>query len=94
MMDPTKSIGRSPAATALRIATEDLITELRVRHPELSAKRNESLYSEALHYATAARQLLNYHAVMAEKSDERGGKLLGIRDASMAGAQRVCHTGF
>ena len=42
MMDPTKSIGLSPAATALRIETEDLITELRLRRPELVAKSDES----------------------------------------------------
>ncbi len=83
-MDPTKSIGLSPAATALRIETEDLITELRVRRPELVAKSDESRYLEAVQYATVARQLLNYHAALARKSSKRIVELLGIRDALMA----------
>ena len=80
--DPTQSVGLSPAATALRIETEDLITELRIRRPELTAKSDPDRYSEALHYAVAARQLLNYHAGVARKSN--ADVLLGMRDASMA----------
>src|SRR5512134_759980 len=37
LFDPSKSVGLSPAATALRIETEDLMTELQVRRPELVA---------------------------------------------------------
>ena len=86
MMDPTKSIGLSPAATALRIETEELITELNVRRPELVAKSDESRYLEAVQYATVARQLLNYHATLARKSEpgKRIIESLGIRDAMMA----------
>jgi erythromycin esterase-like protein len=83
MMDPSKSIGRSPAATQLRIETEELISELRVRCPELVAKSDESRYLEAAQYASVARQLLNYHATLARESSERIVKLLGIRDALM-----------
>lgn len=84
MMDPAKSIGLSPEATALRIETEDLISKLRVRRPELVAKSDESRYLEAVQYASVARQLLNYHAALARKSGERFVELLGIRDALMA----------
>src|SRR6266700_185380 len=84
MLDPTQSIGRSPAATALRIETEELISELRVRRPELIAKSDESRYREAVHYAVVARQLLHYHAALAQTSDQRQARLLGIRDAMMA----------
>jgi erythromycin esterase-like protein len=87
MMDPTKSIGLSPAATALRVETEDLITELHVRRPELVAKSNISRYLEAVQYATLARQLLNYHAVLARTSGKPGERIvegLGIRDLIMA----------
>ena len=84
MTNPTKSIGLSPAATALRIETEELISELRVRRPELVAKSDESRYLEAAQYASVARQLLNYHAALAGKSSERLVELLGIRDALMA----------
>ncbi len=86
MMDPTKSIGLSPAANALRIETEDLISELHVHRPELVAKSDESHYLEAVQYATVARQLLNYHAALARKS-EPGKRIvegLGIRDVMMA----------
>ena len=82
--DPTKSIGLSPAATALRIETEDLITELHIRRPELVAKSDESRYLEAAHYASVARQLLNYHAAVARTSSKRIAELLGIRDWVMA----------
>jgi erythromycin esterase len=86
MMDPTKSVGLSPAATALRIETEDLIAELQVRRPELVAKSDENRYLEAMQYATLARWLLNYHAALARKSEpsKRIVQCLGLRDAMMA----------
>jgi erythromycin esterase len=84
MMDPTKSIGLSPAATALRIETEDLTSELHVRRPELVAKSDESRYLEAMQYASVARQLLYYHAGLARQSSKRVVELLGMRDAMMA----------
>ena len=83
-LDPTQSIGRSPAAAALRIETEELISELCVRRPEFVAKSDESRYLEAVHYAVVARQLLNYHAALAQTSDKRQERLLGIRAAMMA----------
>ena len=92
MMDPTKSIGLSAAATALRIETENLISELQMRRPELVAKSDESSYLEAMQYATVARQLLNYHAALARKS-EPGKRIiegLGIRDVMMV--DNLVHT--
>lgn len=83
-LDPTKSVGLSPSATALRIETEGLITELRVRLPELVAKSDTSRHKEAVQYAAVARQLLTYHATMARASGDRVVRLLGIRDLSMA----------
>jgi erythromycin esterase-like protein len=83
-MNPSQSVGLSAAATALRIETEDLITELQIRRPELVAKSDAGRHAEALQYASVARQLLNYHAALARTSDERISKLLGIRDAMMA----------
>jgi erythromycin esterase len=84
VFDPTKSIGLSPAATQLRIDTEDLIATLSHRRPELVAKSDESRYLEAAHYALVARQLLNYHAALARKSPKRISGCLGLRDLSMA----------
>lgn len=84
-MDPTKSIALSPDATALRIETEDLMTELRTRGPELAAKSGRQQYEEALHHAEVARQLLNFHVAMAErKAGESPARVLGVRDALMA----------
>lgn len=84
--DPTKSVGLSPAATALRIETEDLITELLLRRPELVAKSYENRHLEAAQYAAVARQLLNYHAALARESEsgQRIIRLLGMRDLLMA----------
>lgn len=82
--DPTQAIGRSPEASALRVETEDLISELRVRRPGLVAKSDESRYLEAVHFAVVARQLLHYHAALAQTSEKRQAILLGIRAAMMA----------
>jgi erythromycin esterase len=84
MLDPTQAMGRSPEATALRIETEELISELHVRRPELVAKSDESRYLEAVHYAVMARQLLHFHAALAQTSEKRQAILLGIRAAMMA----------
>ncbi len=87
MMDPAKSIGQSPAAAALRLETEDLISELHIRRPELAAKSSKNRYLEAMHYAKAARLLLDYHAVMARTSGEPVDRIvsgLGLRDMMMA----------
>ena len=82
--DPSKAIGLSPAATALRIETEDLITELRLQHPGQGAGCDNSRYHEALQYARLARQMLCYHAALARQSNDRLAELLGIRDLMMA----------
>jgi erythromycin esterase len=84
MMDPAQSVGLSPEATALRVETEELISELRLRRPELVAESDQSHYLEAMQYAVVARQLLAYHAALARQSSQRTAKLLGMRDASMA----------
>ncbi|MCC6615076.1 MAG: erythromycin esterase family protein [Anaerolineae bacterium] len=80
--DPSQSIGLSHQATALRIETENLLTELRIRRPELIAGSDAERYAGALHYVTMARALLNYHAETAARAD--ASTLLGIRDAAMA----------
>jgi erythromycin esterase-like protein len=82
LADPTRSVGLSPAATSLRIETEDLIPELRTPGPELVTRTGASRYAEALHYASLARQLMNFHAAIARRSGL--AHLLAIRDAAMA----------
>ncbi len=84
MMDPSQSVGLSPEATALWIETEELIAELGLRRPELVARGGVSRYQEAVHYAKVARQLLNYHAILARDSPDRIVLALGLRDAMMA----------
>jgi erythromycin esterase-like protein len=82
--DPAKSIGLSPAASALRMEVEELVSELDVRRLELMAGSDGGRYLEAVHYAALARQLLNYHAAVARVSNKRIAQLLGLRDAMMA----------
>ena len=82
--DNTKSPGLSAAATSLRIAIEDLITELRTRRPELVAKSSRERYLDALQGALVARQVLNFHAALARKSGEPVAGPRGVRDALMA----------
>jgi erythromycin esterase-like protein len=81
-VDPATSPDRVAAATALRIETEDLMTELRTRRPELVAMSDEGRYAEVVRYAAVARELLNFFAALAGKSRFAGS--LGVRDALMA----------
>ncbi|HEX2912145.1 MAG TPA: erythromycin esterase family protein [Chloroflexia bacterium] len=84
VFDPSAAIGQSERAKALRVETEELIAELLVRRPEFVAKSEKASYLEAVQFAVEARQLLHYHAVLAQASDSRQASLLGIRDAIMA----------
>ncbi len=82
MFDPAQSVGSSSAATDLRIATEDLITELRIRRPELVAKSDKHHYADAVHHAELSRNLLNAHAALAKP--DAYSEMLGLRDLIMA----------
>ncbi len=84
MMDPDRSVGRSPDACALRVETEDLMAELLSRRPEAVKAGGIGRYREAVQHLALARQLLSYHAAMARRSEKRTSELLGIRDAMMA----------
>jgi erythromycin esterase-like protein len=84
ILDPTKAVGQGAQARVLRIETEELISELLTRRPELVAKSDKSRYLKAMQFAVEARQLLNYHAALAQVSEKRQAILLGIRDAMMA----------
>jgi erythromycin esterase len=82
MFDPAQSIGLSAPATELRIATLDLITELRIRRPELVGLSDRLAYADALHHAELARKLLDAHATLATPGAY--ASMLGIRDLIMA----------
>ncbi|NLV27207.1 MAG: erythromycin esterase family protein [Methanomicrobiales archaeon] len=84
MMDPSKSIGLSPTAAALRIAVEELVTDLDIRRPEYVPLTGEEGYTAAHISATLARLLLTYHACIARKAENRIARCLGIRDLMMA----------
>ncbi|GHO46006.1 erythromycin esterase family protein [Ktedonospora formicarum] len=84
VFDASQSIGQSAEAKALRIETEDLIAELRMRRPELVEKSDQMSYMEALQFAVEARQVLHYHAESAKTSANRQARMLGIRDTMMA----------
>ncbi len=66
----------------MRIETEDLVSELQARRPELVARSDRDSFLEALQHAVVARQLLNFHASMARASGY--AERLGIRDALQA----------
>lgn len=82
MFDPAQSIGLSESATELRIATEDLITQLSIRRPELVRKSGLERHTEALHHAQLTRTLLDAHAALARP--DAYSEMLGLRDLIMA----------
>jgi erythromycin esterase-like protein len=82
MFDPAQSVGRSAPATALRIASLDLIAELRIRRPELVGLSDRLAYADAVHHAELARKLLDAHAALATPGAY--ASMLGIRDLIMA----------
>jgi erythromycin esterase-like protein len=84
LMDPSQGIGLSSQASALRIETEDLITELEIHRPKWVTRSSAERYGEAVQHAVVARRLLNYHALLARNTENRTADLLGIRDAMMA----------
>jgi erythromycin esterase len=82
--DPSKSIGLTPAAKALRAEVEQLSLELHDRRDELIAAAGEERFLEAAHNINATMQLLAYHAIVATPSDERLSNIMSQRDAIQA----------
>jgi erythromycin esterase len=80
--DPTQSIGQSSRAAELRIATLDLISDLRIHRPEYADRSGPLACADALHHAELARKLLDAHAALARPGDY--ASMLGIRDVIMA----------
>ncbi|GAA2153582.1 erythromycin esterase family protein [Actinomadura napierensis] len=79
-MDPSQSIGRSPAAQRLRLIADDLVALLDMQVPQLSAEDAE----RAALYGRTAVGLLRYHYWMADTSPARWTRLSALRDAMMA----------
>ncbi|MFB9741127.1 erythromycin esterase family protein [Pseudonocardia sulfidoxydans] len=85
MYDPARSVGRTPDAQALRLLADDLIDLLDAWSPGLRAASSRDEWDRARLHGRAAVGLLRYHSWMADTSPARIARLLGVRDAMMAG---------
>ncbi|WP_225853657.1 erythromycin esterase family protein [Micromonospora sp. AMSO31t] len=84
MMDPSRSVGRTPEATRLRLLADDLVALLDAQTPHLVATSRREDWDRARLYARTATGLLRYHHWMADTSPSRMAWLLGVRDSMMA----------
>lgn len=84
LLDPTRSIGRTPEAEKLRLLADDLRPLLTMHAPRLTAATSPDDWWRAELHARTAVGLLRYHAGMADTTPARIGTLMGLRDAIMA----------
>jgi erythromycin esterase-like protein len=85
MRDPARSVGRTPDAQALRLLADDLVDLLDAWSPGLCAASSPDEWDRARLHGRTAVGLLRYHSWMADTSPARIARLLGVRDAMMAG---------
>ncbi|MFF3330610.1 erythromycin esterase family protein [Streptomyces sp. NPDC002888] len=84
LMDPTRSVGRTPEARELRLITDDLRTLLTSYAPHLTAVTStDELWRADLHARTAAG-LLRYHAGLADTAPTRLREITCLREVMMA----------
>jgi len=84
MLDPSRSVGRTPEAARLRLLADDLTALLVERTPELVATSSPDDRDRAHLYGRTAVGLLRYHHWLADTSPGRLTRLLGVRDSMMA----------
>ncbi|MGC3863826.1 erythromycin esterase family protein [Micromonospora chersina] len=84
MMDPTRSVGRTPEARDLRLVADDLVAVLDAQTPHLIATSTPDEWDRARLYGRTATGLLRYHSSMADTSPSRMARLLAVRDSMMA----------
>lgn len=84
MMDPARSVGRSPEAAELRLLADDLVALLDTETPHLLATSSRDDWDRARLYGRTATGLLRYHHWMADTSPARMARLVGQRDRMMA----------
>jgi erythromycin esterase-like protein len=84
ILDPSQSVGASDEANKLRLLADDLVAVLIAESPRLIASTSREEWWRASLYARTAAGLLRYHAAMADASDPRVARLLGLRDVMMA----------
>ncbi|GLY82414.1 erythromycin esterase family protein [Actinoallomurus iriomotensis] len=84
MMDPSRSVGRTPEAAQLRSLADDLVALLDAETPHLMAASSRDDWERARMYGRTAIGLLRYHFWMADTSPGRMPRLLGLRASMMA----------
>jgi erythromycin esterase-like protein len=84
MMDPSRSVGRTPDAEQLRLLADDLVALLDARTPHLIAASGREDWHRARLYGRTATGLLRYHFWMADTSPGRLARLLDLRASMMA----------
>lgn len=84
MMDPSRSVGRTPEAIQLRLLADDLMALLDTQMPHLIAVSPPEDRDRAGMYGRTAIGLLRYHFWMADTSPSRMAQLLGVRASMMA----------
>ncbi|MFB7462822.1 erythromycin esterase family protein [Streptomyces sp. NPDC056224] len=84
MLDPGRSVGRSAEAGELRLLADDLGALLDAQMPHLLAATSRDDWDRARLYGRTATGLLRYHYWMADTSQARMTRLVGLRDQMMA----------
>ena len=84
MMDPGRSVGRTPEAGELRLIADELATLLDTQLPHLISVSSADELSRARLFARTATGLLRYHFSMADPSPSRMRRLCALRDQMMA----------
>ena len=84
MMDPTRSMGRTPEAGQLRLLADDLVALVDTQTPYLVAVSSPDDWDRAHLYGRTATGLLRYHFWMADTSPGRIARVLGARASMMA----------
>jgi len=89
MMDPSQSVGQTPAAKQLRLLADDLVAVLDAQTPHLIAASSPDDWDRARLYGRTATGLLRYHFWMADTSPSRIEWLLDGRASMMAANLRA-----
>jgi erythromycin esterase-like protein len=84
MMDPSRSVGRTPEAQRLRLLADDLVALLDAQTPHLVATSSPNDWDRARLFARTAVGLLRYHYWLADTSPGRMARLLGQRASMIA----------
>ncbi|XRQ08977.1 erythromycin esterase family protein [Actinomadura welshii] len=84
MMDPSRSVGRTPEAERLRLLADDLVALLDTQTPHLIAASSREEWDRERMYGRTATGLLRYHFWMADTSPDRLAGVLGARASMMA----------